>query len=114
MAIRIFTVSAEEISVDAGEALCAECAAACARLAGVAAHQWTVNPRTRMIAGIVRWTESEMIAMGTESLCRVVATLHPAHIAPACRSLACPTRRAAETSRNAGFVQYPPDYDPRG
>jgi hypothetical protein len=114
MAIRIFTVSAAEISVDEGEQLCAECAAACARLTGVTAHLWTVNPRTRMISGIVKWTESEMIAMGTESLCRVVATLHPAHIAPACRSLTCPTRRAAETTPNTGFVHYPPDYDPRG
>ncbi len=114
MPVCIFTVSAEKISVDEGEAVREKYAAACAELTGVTAQQWTVNPRTRIISGIVKWMDTEVMVMGMESFCRVAATLHPVHATPACRSITCPTHRAAKTKPNTGFVQYPADYDPRG
>ncbi len=104
--------------MDEQQALCDECAAACARMAGVQATEWSLNPATDTVCGMVRWSAYEAIAMGTESLCREVAYLRaPGHILR-CREIPCPDRRtpARETGTRpaTGFVQHPPDYDLRG
>ena len=85
MYIQIFTLSVEGISMEETQVLCDECAAMCNRLAGVLAHEWSVNHRTNTISGVMKWSEYEMIAMGTEALSMVVATLHPDQLVPAHR-----------------------------
>lgn len=105
--------------MDERQMLCDECAAVCNRLAGVQAHHWTVNHTTNTVCGTMKWTDYEAIAMGTESLSREVAWLNSADRILKCREIACPTsqrsiRRDTGTKPNHGFVQHPPDYDPRG
>jgi hypothetical protein len=119
MYIQVIAIAAEELSMDERQIVCDECAAVCARLAGVQAHQWSVNHTTNTICGTMKWTAYEAIAMGTESLCRDVAFLQSADRILRCREIACPAsrrpvRQDTGTKPNTGFVQYPPDYDPRG
>lgn len=119
MYVQIIGFAVEGDGVEEARTLCAACAAACDRLAGVHAHQWSHNPTTNTVSGLMKWTEYEAIALGTETLCTEVARLHGANRIIECREIACPaSRRAAHrdtgTKPNAGFVQHPPDYDPRG
>ncbi len=118
MEIQIITIRTEGLSMDEQHILCDECAAVCARLAGVQATEWSVNPATGTVCGMMRWSEYDAIAMGTESLCREVAYLHAPGSILKCREIPCPDRRAPAwetgTRPTTGFVQHPPDYDPRG
>lgn len=119
MHIQIITVPAEELTMDERRILCDECAAVCARLAGVQAHHWSVNHATNTVCGMMKWTEHEAIAMGTETLRMEVASLHAVDHILKCREFACPISRRTpyrdtDTKPNTGFVQHPPDYDPRG
>ncbi len=118
MEIQIITIRTEGLSMNEQQILCDECAAACTRLAGVQATEWSINPATQTVCGMMRWSEYDAIAMGTESLCREVAYLHAPGSILKCREIPCPHRRrvARETGTrpNTGFVQHPPDYDPRG
>lgn len=98
--------------------LCDECAAACARLAGARATEWSVNPVTKTVCGMVRWSDYETIAMGTESPCRAVAYLPASSSILKCREIPCSRRRTPErgagTRPNTEVRQYPPNDDPRG
>lgn len=118
MAVQIITIRAEGLSMDERQILCDECAAACARIAGVQATEWSINPATETVCGMMRWSDYEAIAMGTESLCREVAYLHAPGSILKCREIPCPHRRVPTQGQwgppNTGFVKYPPDYDPRG
>lgn len=119
MRIQAITIAAEGLTMDERQVLCDECAAVCARLAGVQATEWSVNHATNTVCGIVRWTEQEMIAGGTEALRMQVAALRGADRILRCREIACPpgcrsARHEPDTKPNTGFVRYPPDYDPRG
>lgn len=119
MYVQMIAIEAEELSMDEQQMLCDECAGVCSRLTGVQAHRWTVNHATNTVCGTMRWTEYEAIAMGAEALNREVAFLHSADRILRCREIVCPTsrripRRDTGTKPNTGFVQYPPDYDPRG
>ncbi len=119
MYVQIIGFAVEEGAMDQARTLCAECAAACNRLTGVEAHQWSFNPATNTVSGVMKWTEYEAIAMGTETLCAEVARLYSANSILKCREIACPTnqppaRPAPDERPNTGFVHYPPDYDPRG
>lgn len=118
MAVQIITIRAEGLSMDERQILCDECAAVCARIAGVQATEWSINPATGTVCGMMRWSEYEAIAMGTESLCREIAYLRAPGSILKCREIPCPRRRTptrgSGTGSNTGFVQHPPDYDPRG
>jgi hypothetical protein len=119
MYARIITIPVEGLAVDERTVLCAECAAVCARIAGVQAHEWTLNAATNTISGVLKWSEYEAIAMGTETLRMEVAHLYRAALVLRCRDLLCPARRLvarrdAGERPNTGFVHYPQDYDPRG
>ena len=118
MAVQVITIRAEGLSVNERQILCDECAAVCARIAGVQATEWSVNLATGAVCGLMRWSEYEAIAMGTESLCLEVAYLRAPGSVLKCRDIPCPHRRTpareAGAGPNTGFVQYPPDYDPRG
>ncbi len=104
--------------MDERQLLCDECTATCARIAGVQATEWSINPATEIVCGMMRWSEHEAIAMGTEALCREVAYLRAPGSILKCRDIPCPHGRtspgASRAQPNTGFVQYPPDYDPRG
>lgn len=118
MRIQIITIQAEGLSMDEQHILCDECAAVCARIAGVQATAWSINPATETVCGLMRWSDYEAIAMGTEALCREVAYLRAPGQILKCREIPCPHRRIptqeTESRPNTGFVQHPPDYDPRG
>ena len=119
MYIQIIGFAVEENDMEQVQTLCAECAAVCNRLAGVQAYQWSYNPETNTVSGVMRWTDYEAIAMGTETLCTEVARLHSANRILKCRDITCPVsqpsaRRDTGERPNTGFVRHPPDYDPRG
>lgn len=119
MYTQIITIPMDDTSGDAQQMLCTECAAVCNRLAGVRATEWHVNHATNTVCGLVKWTEYEMIAQGTETLCTQVASLRDADRILHCRDITCPAVRRYTahdngTRPNTGFVQHPPDYDPRG
>ena len=118
MNVQIITIRTEGLSMDERQILCDECAAVCARVAGVQATEWSINPTTETVCGMMRWSEYEAMAQGTESLCREVASLHAPGSILTCSEIPCPRRRTATresgTGSNTGFVQHPPDYDPRG
>ena len=118
MDIQIITIRAEGLSMDERQLLCDECAAVCSRIAGVQATEWSINPATETVCGLMRWSEYEAITQGTEALCREVAYLRAPGSVLRCREIPCPHRRTSPGARraqpNTGFVQYPPDYDPRG
>jgi hypothetical protein len=119
MHIQIIGFAVEEHAMDEARTLCAECAAACNRITAVQAHQWSYNLVTNTVSGMMKWTEPEAIAMGTESLCTEVARLYCANRILPCKENACstthpPARRDTDERPNTGFVQHPPDYDPRG
>ena len=119
MYTQIITIPTEQASRDEQQTLCEECAAVCARLTGVQAHQWVVNQATNTVCGVMKWTDCEAIAMGTESLRMEVAWLRDADHLLTCREIPCPgsrrfVRHENGTTPNHGFVQHPPDYDPRG
>jgi hypothetical protein len=85
----------------------------------VQAHQWSYNPETNTVSGVMKWTDYEAIAMGTETLCTEVARLHSANRILKCPEIACPAsqppaRPATRERPNTGFVRHPPDYDLRG
>lgn len=54
MHIQIIAIEVEERAMDESQTLCDECAAVCNRLAGVQAHQWSFNPATNTVCGIVK------------------------------------------------------------
>ncbi len=117
--LRIIAIATVSMSTDEATRLCAACSARCNTIAGVRAHRWEVNPATGVLTGVVKWSDAEAIAMGTEALRLEVARLHEPENLLVCRDMACPigeraTRYERDTSRNTGFVQHPPDYDPRG
>jgi hypothetical protein len=119
MFTQIITISMDESSQDEQQVLCAECVAICNRLAGVQATQWHINHATNTVSGVVKWSEYEMIAQGTETLRMQVASLRDAERILRCREIACPAARRhraydCSTKPNTGFVRDPPDYDPRG
>lgn len=119
MDLRGLSISLMELAVEEQEVLCAECIAACNRLAGVHAHHWTLNRATNTLSGVIQWTEHEAIAQGTEALAIVVATLAPGDLAPVwwemfCPDRPCPVRRALATETNTGFVRHDEEYDLRG
>ncbi len=103
MGVQIITIQAEGLSMNERQILCDECAAVCTRITGVQATEWSINPATQTVCGMMRWSEYEAIAQGTEALRREIP---------------CPHRRTPpredKARPNTGFVQYPPDYDPRG
>jgi hypothetical protein len=80
--------------MDERQILCDECAAACDRIAGVRATEWSVDPATGAMRGVMRWGLYEAIAMGTESLCRTVTSLRDPGGILQCTELPCPRRRA--------------------
>ncbi len=106
--------------MDERERICAECAATCNRRAGVRATEWRVNSGADTVTGIVKWSDIEMIAAGTETLRMEVARLHDlAHIL-LCRDMPCPAdlyrqpeRGGREPDAPRGCVRYPPGYDHR-
>ena len=118
MNVQIITIRAEGLSMDERQLLCDECAAVCAGIAGVRATEWSINPATDTVCGLMRWSEYEAIAMGTETLCREVAYLRAPGSILRCREIPClhhhASAREAGARPNTGFVHYPPDYDPRG
>jgi len=118
MEVHVITIRTEGLSMDERQILCDECAAVCTHIVGVQATEWSINPATETVCGMVRWSEYEAIAMGTESLCREVAYLHAPGSILKCREIPCPHGhspvREAKVRHHAGFVQHPPDYDPRG
>ncbi len=119
MYIQILTLSVEELPSDLCTTLREECTATCDRLPGVVAHRWSVNGRTNMLSGMVKWTGDDALRKGTEALSLVTAILHPERIIPAHREIAFPVhhrsvRREPDTRSNTGFVTYPEGYDPRG
>jgi hypothetical protein len=119
MYIQIIGFAVEENDMEEVQTLCAECAAVCDQLAGVQAYQWTYNPATNTVSGVMKWTDYEAIAMGTETLCTEVARLHTANRILNCPDIICPVsqlpaRRETGERPNTGFVRHPPDYDPRG
>ena len=118
MVVQSITIHAEGLSMEERQILCDECAAVCAHIAGVQATEWSINPATDLVCGLVRWSEQEAIAQGTESLCREVAYLRAPDRVLRCREVPCPRRQTAardgETRPRSGFVKYPPGYDPRG
>lgn len=119
MYVQIIGFTIEEHAINERQTLCDHCAAICNRLAGVQAHQWSFNPVTNTVTGIVKWTEYEAIAMGTETLQTEVAFLQSANRVLRCREIACAAKQspaAHDMGRepNTGFVRYPPGYDPRG
>jgi hypothetical protein len=119
MHTQIITIAMDESSENERQVLCAVCAAVCNRLAGVRATEWHVNHATNTVCGLVKWSEYEMIAQGTETLCTQVASLRDADRILRCRDITCPALRRYtahdySTKPNTGFVQHPPDYDPRG
>lgn len=119
MYVQVIAIAAEELTMDEQQVVCDECAAVCARLAGVQAQQWRVNAATNTVCGTVKWSAYEAIAQGTEALSREVAWLAGADGILRCREIACPgsgrtVYRDTGTKPNTGFVRYPPDYDPRG
>lgn len=119
MYARIVSMPVEDLSMDEREALCAECAALCDQLAGVQAHEWSVNRATGTVSGMMKWSDAEAIAIGTESLRMEVARLREADCILRCRDIPCAVgpraaRADTDTTPNTGFVWYPPGYDPRG
>lgn len=119
MYARIVTMPVEDLTMAERQVLCAECAVVCERLAGVRAHEWSVNPATGTVSGMMKWSDAEAIAMGTESLRMEVARLGDAGRILRCRDIPCAMDRQiaprdAAPKPNTGFVRHPPDYDPRG
>jgi hypothetical protein len=119
MHTQVITIAMDGSSEGERQVLCAACAAVCNHLAGVRATSWHVNHATNTVCGLVKWTEYEMIAQGTEALCTQVASLRDAGRILRCRDITCPALRRytahdTGTKPNTGFVRYPPDYDPRG
>lgn len=123
MYVEILTISLEGLSAAErevlGPMLGEVCAAACNRLPGVVAHQWSVNRQTNTVSGIVRWGDSAAIERGTKALAAAVIVLHPDRLMLTHREIACPVqphpvRRKSDIRPDTKFVHYPPDYDPRG
>lgn len=119
MYIQILTLSVEELPRELCEALREECTATCDRIPGVVAHRWSINRRTNMLSGVVKWTDDDALRKGTEALSLVAAILHPERLIPAHREVAFPiyrrpARREPDTRPTTGFVTYPEGYDPRG
>ncbi len=119
MRIQVITIPMDRSSTEERAVLCAECAAVCNRLAGVQATEWSVNHATNTVCGILKWSEQEMIAQGTETLRMQVASLRNADRILRCRDITCPASHRAparpyNTKPNTGFVHDPPGYDPRG
>ncbi len=93
MFTRIITTPVADSATGESYVLCAACAAACDRLAGVRATEWSVDPATGSLRGVMRWNLYEAIAVGTESLCRTVTSLRDPGGILQCRELPCPRRR---------------------
>lgn len=119
MHTQVITITATGVAMEHCDTLCTECAAICNRIAGVQATEWQVNRATGIIAGIMRWSEYEAIAMGTETLRLQVAHLTGAQVVLSSRTLPCMAAGphapdSPATHPQPGCVQYPPDYDHRG
>lgn len=128
MYTQVLTVSVAELEKEeralVSRILYEECAATCDVLTGMVAQQWSINEQTNIISGIVKWADDAAMRRGTEALSMVVATVHPDRIIPTHRAFAYPvqprflkearTRKWTDDRPNSGFVQFPPDYDPRG
>ncbi len=64
MGVQIITIQAEGLSMNERQILCDECAAVCTRITGVQATEWSINPATQTVCGMMRWSEYEAIAAG--------------------------------------------------
>ena len=60
---RMITIPAADLAARERYVLCDECAAACDPLAGVRATEWSVDPATGSVRGVMRWDLYEAIAM---------------------------------------------------
>ena len=121
MRVQFITVTMRGLAVDEHGIVCAVCAKTCNRLAGVRASEWRVNPEADTVTGIVKWSDVEMIAAGTETLRLEVARLHDLARILLCRDMPCPSGlygRPIDAGREPdalrGCVRYPPEYDHRG
>ncbi len=105
--------------MDESQTICDECVALCNCLAGVRAHEWRVSRATNTLRGIMRWTEYEMIAIGTEARVMLVATLPLTAVRSVlrdspCHTLWCRMHDERPPYANVGCARYPEDYDMRG